>query len=231
MLLWPSPPTSGVTDYIFNNLAFDVGNLEYLNFGGTAGNNANGNYVLFNNTWQSDVQQSIVRCAAYTNGTVSEANDHNIDDQNPLQSGCTRYTGTTNLWQSNTSTYGGIATGGYSNANTSPKFDQYTNSGALAYSPVVSTNSTVGTGTNEQSYCSALSTAASSDSTLSDAASACQSDTRYACTYAGNGAPLVCPARTANVRPTNWDIGAYQYLAAGPPAVYSGIVLTGVTLH
>jgi hypothetical protein len=215
VFLWPAPPASGVNDYFFNNAAYDVGALEYFNFGGTAGSNASGNYVLFNNTWQSNVQQPIIRCGAYSNGNVLETNDHNIDDQNPLQGGCPKYTGTTNLWQSNTS--GGSAPT-YSDANTSPKFDQYTGNEAYANSPVMSTNSTVGAGTNGQSYCSALSTAAGSDPTLSDAAVACQSDTRYACVYNSTAHTVSCPARTVVARPssTAWDIGAYQLSAKVP---------------
>ncbi len=223
VFLWPAPPTSGVDDYIFNNLAYDVGNLEYFNIGGTAGSNANGNYVLFNNTWQSNTQQAIVRCAAYTNGTVLETNDHGIDDQNPLQGGCSTYTGTTNLWQSNTSGYAGTATGGYSAANASPHFDEYTGSPAYAYSPAASSNSTVGTGTNGQSYCSALTTAASSDSTLLNAASACQHPIAYACNYLTSTHSVSCQtpstaAPTAAARPASaaWNEGAYQLQSVSP---------------
>jgi hypothetical protein len=223
VFLWPAPPTSGVNDYIFNNLGYDVGALEYFNFGGTAGNNANGNYVLFNNTWQSNVQQPIVRCNLYTNGSVIETNDHSIDDQNPLQSGCTTYKGTTNLWQSNTT--GGSAPT-YSNADKSPQFNQYSSSETYVYSPAASTNSTVGAGTNvgtlNAAFCSALSTAAGSDPTLSNAASACQSPIPYACGYMTSTHSVSCqtPAATpvAVPRPAsgNWDIGAYQMPATAP---------------
>jgi hypothetical protein len=223
VFLWPSPPSSGVSDYIFNNVGYDVGALEYFNFGGTAGDNASGNYVLFNNTWQSNAQQPIVRCASYSNGSVLEANDHSIDDQNPVQGGCATYKGSTNLWQSNTSALSGTATGGFSNANSSPHFDQFTSSQVYAYSPAASTNSTVGTGTNEQSYCSALSTAANSDATLSNAASACQNPIPYVCGYVTSTHSVFChaPATASPVavaRPASaaWNIGAYQLPATTP---------------
>ena len=229
VFLWPAPPTSGVNDYFFNNVAYDVGNLEYFNFGGTAGANANGNYILFNNTWQSNTQQAIIRCAAYTSGSVVETNDHSIDDQNPFQGGCSTYKGATNLWQSNTSAYGGTATGGYANANTSPQFNKYNASEAYAYSPALSTNSTVSAGTNEQSFCSALSAAAASDSALSDAASACKNPIREVCNYLTSTHSVSCqsqtPALTAapTIAPRSsgsaWNIGAYELPAptANPP--------------
>jgi len=211
VFLWLGP-ASGATDYIFNNIGYDVGNLEYLNNGGNALTTVEGNYVWFNNTWQTNNAQPILRCNTYKNGTVADTNTHYIDDQNYLLASCPTLTTTTYLWQSNTS--GGGAPS-YSDANTSPHFDQYTSSETYAYSPVASTNSTVGAGTNEYSgYCSALSTAG-----LSAAATACQSDITYACSYAGNGAPPVCPARTVTARPTSaaWDIGAYEFNAQDPP--------------
>jgi hypothetical protein len=200
--LWLAPPASTTTDYIFNNLAYDVGNLEYLNIGGTAGNNAQGSYTFFNDTWQSNNAQPILRCDTYKNGAVTDTNNHYIDDQNYILGPCSTLTSTTDLLMSNST-----ATN-----------DGYTSSQTYAYSPTSSGSPTVGTGTNENAsngaYCSALSTAG-----LSAAATACQSDLTYACSYAGNGAPPVCPARTVTARPPSgaWDIGAYEYNSQDPP--------------
>jgi hypothetical protein len=210
--LWFGPAT-GATDYIFNNLMYDVGNFEYLNVGGDALTTVEGNYVYFNNTWQTNNAQPILRCNTYTNGTVLDTNTHYIDDQNYLLAACPTITTTTPLAQTNAQAA----------ANVSTHFDQYTASETHGYSPVASTNSTVGAGTKEYSgYCSALSTAG-----LSAAATACQSDITYACSYAGNGAPPVCPARTATARPTSaaWDIGAYAYGASpNPPTGLTAVV-------
>ena len=222
-----SPPT-GTTDYVFNNIWWNVGGIQNA-LSISSSNYANvGTLVAFNNTFQiiSSLTNNAFSCTPQVSGYTGSntfANNHFIMEGSSFYS--TDCTGTlfptavTNLKMS----------------NATATSDGYTNAQTFVYAPTSGSSPTVGTGTNEgtqnAAYCSALTTAAGSDSTLSDAASACQSDTRYACTYAGNGAPSVCPARTANVRPTNWDIGAYQYLAAGPPAVYSGIVLTGVTLH
>ncbi|HTZ95278.1 MAG TPA: hypothetical protein VMB18_02700 [Terriglobales bacterium] len=197
--LWFAPPTSGTVDYIFNNVVYDVGALEYLNIGGTAGNNALGNYTFFNNTFQTNISQPILRCNLYTNGPVIDTNNHYIDNQNYILGPCSTLTSTTPLLMSN---------------STATK-DGYTSSETFAYSPTASNSPTVGTGTNEYSgYCSALSTAG-----LTAAATACQSDVTYACSYAGNGAPPVCPARTVTARPQTgaWDIGAYEFDAQDPP--------------
>lgn len=225
--LWLAPPTSGTADYVFNNVGYDVGALEYVNVGGTAGNNAKGNYTFFNNTWQSNVGQMMIRCALYTNGTVVNTNEHYIDDSQPIQSGCSTQTSTTTLWQSNTA--GGSAPT-YSDANAAPHFDQYSASQTYAYSPTASTNSTVvGAGTNEgtqnSAFCSALATAANSDSTLSNAASACQSPVPYLCGYVTSShtvncvTPTAAPIATARPASTAWNIGAYQLptIAPNPP--------------
>jgi hypothetical protein len=205
VFLWPAPPLSGVNDYIFNNIGYDVGGLEYFNFGGTVGNNALGNYVLFNNTFQTNVSQPIIRCSSYTNGKVIDTNNHFIDDGSVYLTPCSTLTTTTALAQTNAQ----------ADANVSVHFDQYTASETLGYSPVALTNSTVGAGTNQYSgYCSALSTAG-----LSAAATACQSDSTYACTYNTSNHTTSCSAQTV-ARPSSgaWDVGAYEFNAQDPPA-------------
>jgi hypothetical protein len=198
VFLWLAPPAS-TTDYVFNNVAYHVGGLEYLNFGGTSGPNANGNYTYFNNTWQSDFSQPILRCEVYTNGAVTDTNNHYITDNSTYILGpCSTLTSTTDLQMSN------------STATT----DGYTSSQTYGHSPTSGSSPTVGAGTNEYSgYCSALASAG-----LSAAATACESDTTYACTYNTSNHTVTCPARTVVARPasTAWDVGAYQF--GNPPA-------------
>ena len=221
VFLWPGPVASSTTDYIFNNVGYDVGGLEYFNVGGVGLTTNTGHYVLFNNTFQTNIAQVILRCGGQSAGTTVDTNNHYIDNQTPYQS-CPALTTTTTLCQSNTAGGTSAACPTYSDANVTPKFDQYVSSGTYAYSPQVATNSTVGTGTNEiAGYCAALTSAG-----LSAAATACQSDTTYACTYAGNGAALVCPARIFTARPasTAWSIGTYELtgsnLPKGAPAAW-----------
>ena len=68
VFLWLGPVATTTTDYIFNNVGYDVGGIEYLNIGGTGLTNDQGNYVFFNNTWQSNVAQPILRCEGQTTG-------------------------------------------------------------------------------------------------------------------------------------------------------------------
>lgn len=216
VFLWFGP-ASGATDYIFNNLLYDAGDGEYLNVGGTGLTAIKGDYVFFNNTWQTNHPQTILNCQNQSVGSTVEANNHYIDDQSPYST-CSSLTKVTSLWQSNTSS--GSAPS-YSGANTSPHVDQYTGGETYGYSPVASTNSTVGAGTNEYpAYCGALGTAG-----LTSAQTACESDTSYGIIYNSKSHTVSSPARTSNSRPASsaWDIGAYEFssgssVAPNPPA-------------
>lgn len=202
VFLWFGPVASTTTDYIFNNVMYDVGNGEYLNFAGTGLTSNQGNYVLFNNTWQTNYAQPIVRCSLVTSpATVLTTNNHYINDQTPYQT-CGQLTATTELAMTNaTATANG-----------------YTSSQTYAYSPMLGSSPTVGVGKNENAsngaFCSGLSSAG-----LSDAASACQSDTSYACAYSTSAHAVSCPARTVYARQSTgaWNIGAYEYNAQDPP--------------
>jgi hypothetical protein len=203
--LWFGPQT-GVTDYIFNNVMYDVGGLEYLDEGGVGVTGNPGNYVWFNNTFQSNVSQPILRCGgASPIGNITDTNNHYIDNQNYILGPCSTLTTTRALAQTNAQAV----------ANVSTHFDQYTASQTYGYSPVASKNSTVGAGTSVySSMCGALGTAG-----LTAAQTACESHTTYACSYAGNGAAPVCPAGAVNARPSSaaWDVGAYEFNAQDPP--------------
>jgi hypothetical protein len=202
VLLWLGPQTGG-TDYIFNNLIYDVGGVEYLNTGGTGLTTNKGNYTYFNNTFQSNVNQPILRMSAPPIGTVLDTNNHYIDDasQYNLDSPGS-WTATTPLLvtQANAKKAG------------------YTSGSSYAYQPASANcngnpgSCTVGNGINKESYCTALSAAASSDPFLSDAASACATDTHYACNYDTSTHSVSCPARPVVARPTSaaWNIGAYE---------------------
>jgi hypothetical protein len=118
--------------------------------------------------------------------------------------------------------------------NATAASDGYTASESFDYSPTAANSPTVGVGTNEQAYCNALQTAAATDPTLSDAATACRSDTHYACAYDTSNHTVICPARTPNVRPSSgtWDVGAYQYCVGSGctqtvPIIYSATTATG----
>jgi len=211
--LWLGPKT-GTTDYIFNNVMFDVGPLEYINIGGVAITTVQGDYVFFNNTFQSNVSQPILRCHGQTQGTTVEVNNHYIDDQSYILGPCSALTATNALLMSNAT----AASKGYAASET------------YAYSPMSSTSPTVVAGTNAaSSFCSALSTASTLDPYLRDAAWACANDTRYACTYNTSNHTVTCPTRAPAPRPTGvaWNIGAYQFglgSSINPPSNLAAIV-------
>jgi len=199
--IWLTPLTT-MTDYVFNNLMYDEGPMECYNVG--ANDRSAGTQTLFNNTFEFSSTTNSITCEVqgYTNPLIA-ANNHFITETNGIGSSCSSQltSAVTNLQMTHsTATSAG-----------------YTSSETYAFSPASVSAPTVAAGTNEGSannaYCSALSTAAATDSYLSDAATACLNDTRYACTYNSTNHTVACPARTAIARPSsgNWDIGAYQF--------------------
>lgn len=208
-LIWLNPQV-GYTDYFFNNLSYDIGSMEIFNVGQNDGNQ--GTMAVFNNTWQINSNSgngSIFGCTGVYSEPLVAANNHYIIDTAAYGSGCMAgLTATTNLLMS----------------NATATADGYMTSETYAESPTSPSSPTVGAGTNEGTlngaFCSALSTAAVSDPTLSDAATACLSDTRYACTYNSGNHTVTCPARTAVARPSSgaWHVGAYQYGGSPAPA-------------
>jgi hypothetical protein len=214
--IWLAPPTSTTSDYFFDNLMYDVGALEYFNVGGTAGNNALGNYTLFNNTFQTNVNQPILRCHLYTNAAVTDANNFYVDDGTQYLGPCSTLTTITALAMTNS-----VATS-----------DGYTSSQTYAYSPRNGSSPTVGAGTNEgthnSAFCSALNTAAGSDSYLADAVFACQNGTRYACIYNSTTHTMSCPGQTTIARPPSgaWDAGAYQVSSSQAPQPPTNFLVT-----
>jgi hypothetical protein len=83
--------------------------------------------------------------------------------------------------------------------------------------PTSSSNSTVGAGVNNMSYCNSL--LSDSDPLVQAAGTACKSSTADACAYNTATRTASCPSQTAVARPTSgaWDAGAYQFNPADPP--------------
>jgi len=213
--LWFDPPV-GTTDYFFNNLYYDEGNIELWIVGQ---NNQNaGTGVIFNNTIEfTNSGTQITGSATHNSVALNSTNNHFITDNSSgpiLTSTFTSFSQTTPLVMNHsTATSGG-----------------YTSSQAYAYSPISASSPTLGAATNEnasnRAFCSALASAG-----LPDAASACQSDTRYACKYDAANHTVNCPARAATKRSTAgpWAIGAFEFRTQGaPPAPPTGL---GAVVH
>jgi hypothetical protein len=216
VILWPAPQV-GATDYLFNNLIYDVASVQYNNIG-NGGTNW-GSLVYFNNTFQSNYPQPLMACQNLLVGKLTEINNHYITDAanyflDPTCGG-NKPTTATPLFTSNATA---IASG-------------YTSTETFAFSPMASNSLTVGKGTNDGtqglSFCNTLS--ASSDPLIQAAGTACASDTTYSCVYDSQNHMVSCPSRNVVARPTSaWNIGAYQFSSAqaGAPNPPSGLMVS-----
>lgn len=177
----------GETDYVFNNVIWDLGSAQTPSIGDETG----GHTYFYNDTIVATDAQSCVNDGdqGAVSADITVQNVHCIQGQSGGQ--ITDFTATaSNVLQTITQ----------ADANSPSHFDQYSASQTYVYSPLASTNSTVGAGTNlTSSWPGGIST----------------KDTAYGCTQQTINAVVqaVCPARTTNARPASgaWDAGAYQF--------------------
>jgi hypothetical protein len=169
-----------------------------------------GTFYQFNNTLACGSEGSYnagcisgVGGNAFPSGAAQSylQNNHFITSGTPFTTCGSNCTTNGNLQQSS----------GTANANTSPHWDRYAESESYAYSPVASSNSTVGTGANNSAFCKAL-------GSFPQAQAACASDTPYAVGYNQTTHTVVLPNRATASRPASsaWDIGAYQLGGSDP---------------
>lgn len=205
---------SSATLYLFNNIYGDGNTVGGggLSLSGNGTGQTGTTIYAFNNTIEPESDSGSgpsTACFIVDAGqsfTNNIYNNHCISSTGAITSnsgsgGSPTINTLTNLIQSKT----------VANANSATAFNQYALSQTFAFSPVASTNSTVGAGTNENSLCSGM-----ADGT---AQAACQSDSTAGVGEAtGLGGYIVSiPARNANSRPSGaWDVGAYQYQSSAP---------------
>jgi chitodextrinase len=207
--IWLNPQAS-TTDYVFNNVFW--GNQNSANTFDVGDPTATGLFLIFNNTFENPENGPVINCGAPPNTqSLKTANNHFITDTSSAYA----YTPCPNELSGSRLTEL-LETHAQATAN------GYTSSETFVYSPTSSSDPTVGMATNETSnFCSALS---------GDAATACEADTRYACTYNTTDHTVTCPARTSNARPASgaWDIGAYQFTGGDTtaPTVPAGLAAT-----
>ena len=187
---------SGETDYIWNNVMYDLGAGQPPNFPQTSGQGAIPGPHFWNNTIVALTQPCFFFSgqSGATFGTVDIKNNHCIAGS---------------LYGAGATVTTLITTPNVLMSPATAASQGYTSSQTFAYSPTLISNGTVGGGTNLTSSCSGSN------------AGLC-SDTAYACsqqTIAGV-VQSVCPARTANTRPSSgaWDAGAYQFSGSTPTA-------------
>lgn len=208
---WPSIPV-GASLYWFNNIVYGAGPMEFFNAG--LNGQAEGSLQIFNNTFQlnhrTDGGVDNISCSA-SGITMVNGNNHWIsDDINSSGFPGTAYTGACVGQETDTNSL--------LMKNATATADGYTSTQTFVFSPTSASSPTVGAGSNRNStFCSALATASSTDPYLTEAATACQGDTTYACSYSNSTNAVTCPGRTTNSRGSVWDIGSYEFNAQGAP--------------
>lgn len=213
------------TDYVFNNVIFNLGGS--VSGGGAEqtpslpqGSASNWTSYFWNNTIVATDDQSCTNNSGQGNSTlVYTQNTHCI--QGETGGAVTDFNLVSpNLSELNGPTSGqSCSTSGCADYNSSPHFDQYTSTQTYAYSPVASTNSTVGAGANLTSTCNG-------NSNLTPLCS----DITFYSEQTISGVVVAAIARTANTRPSTgaWDIGAYLYNGQDPPPPAPPTGLTAV---
>jgi hypothetical protein len=194
--IWPEPPV-GATDYYFNNVIYDINTSgNYFNIGQNSNAGNQGSLVIFNNTFENPTNQAMLDgCGLSYAHPFTAANNYYITDNS-------------SAYTANCASSGGGGT--FVNevlvSHAKAASQGFTASGTFAYVPTLATSPTVAAGTNEMSYCNAL----SGDP---NAYAACQSETTYACTYNASNHTVSCPARPVLARPSSgkWDVGAFQF--------------------
>ena len=203
----------GETDYVWNNIWYNMtaSGANGLQLPQNCSNGVTGMY-LWNNTI-ADVATGVGfrlgnSCGSF--GTFDIRNNHAINYGGSvinLTPTATNYSNSNNVGQ----------TAAQADADTSPRFDQYSESQNFAFSPVVSTNSTVGAGANLASVWPA---------------GFSSNDTTYACVQQTINTVVqsVCNQRQATARPGSgaWDVGAYELLSGSskpsPPTGLAAVV-------
>lgn len=183
-------PSSGTTDYFFNNVIANTPNTgNYFNI---QTRTTGGITYAFNSTLESDGSgPGLMDCEGGSNTTAQ--NMHFIGNTSPFYGGGTCNT-VNNLAQS-------VAT-----ANA----DGYTNATNPLYAPQNGSSVTVGAGSSISSLCSAISAAAGSDSTLSDAAAQCPHSTQYGVSYNTSNHTVSSPGLAEISRPSPPSQGAFE---------------------
>ena len=202
IVMWNAPQL-GQTDYVFNNVIYDVpqaGDNTLMCEKSLV--NPGGSCVFFNNTIQCGTDASATKiCGSQdlqVSGTTKAENNHFITSvASCATAAISVHSGNAINYVTNTCMTPATATSqGYTSAET------------YAFSPTLITNSTVGAGTNFN--CSTIPDAS--------AATACQSDTSYGVGYDATNHVVTNP-KTPSARPTSgaWDTGAYEFTGAAAP--------------
>jgi hypothetical protein len=215
--------------YVFNNVIYDQGQGNYLNWGGTGITLPVGTQKFFGNVTDMPSASEALKC--YTG--VDYEDNHIISEDgssviNSGDGGCTA-SGNVQMTHATAVSQGYMASGTGTSGNNS---NITCANDTTPCAPTLVSNATVGAGNNVQALCSNL--LASSDPAVQRAGTACQSDTTDGCNYNQTNHTVSCPSRVVKARPaiTAWDASAYQFSGAPSSGFsFSGIAAGGVILE
>src|SRR5277367_642023 len=215
--LWICPNPSAA-EYMFNNIMYDMGTGNTWNLESSC-SAAGSKAYKFNNT--VDLISSNMDCPS---GVLTSVGNHFIVDDGGNGYGNCSGTNDIIMTHAQAAAQGYMASGKGVTGNNS---DVTCANDATPCAPTLGTNSTVGGGVNEQSFCTAM--LSSTQSMIQNAGLACKNATTDACTYSTSNHTVSCPGRTPVVRPstTAWERGAYQFsgssIVINPP---TGLIAT-----
>jgi hypothetical protein len=190
--------------YVFNNVMYDQGSGNVLNWGGTGITLPTGQQFFFNNTLDLPVGNP---ASCYT-GMTYQNNHIIIEGGVGITGGNGGCTQAKNIVMSHAQAVSqgymakGTGTSG-SNNNVTCASD------STPCAPTSAGNRTINAGVDVQSNCTAL--LASNDPTVQLAGAACQKGTTNSCMYITSTRSVTCPRVTPVARPETWDVGASQY--------------------
>jgi hypothetical protein len=180
---------AGQADYDFNNVFHDIGaSSNYIVINDPACATCGGPLTLYNNTAVIGSSSCIVCQGKST--TITSMNNHwivNPATEASVFSPTSGVTETTSIYETPST----ASSAGYASSND--------------YAPTGASSPTVGTGTNNSSFCNGLSDSVATNS--------CLSGTTNGCTYVTSSHSVSCPGITLVARPSSgaWDVGAYEW--------------------
>jgi hypothetical protein len=191
-IFWFNENTTGLTDYVYNNVGHDVNcaancnNFENPAFATTT--------LIFNNTWESKNNVAVWANGNSSSWAITDANNHYITNNGSTCSA---------VYAKVTTVNGGVTSCAGDVFQTISVANAQGYVAGNDYAPTLSSNATVGTGVNETSQ-------------VANFGPAFAASTTNGCSYTTG--TITCPAVTSHVRQTTggvWDQGAYFFQTSG----------------
>jgi hypothetical protein len=237
--LWFCPNTT--PEYHFNNIMYDTSGEGY-SFAGTvqySGCTWTGGIFFFNNTLSAGGADTGGKAGTWTapcgiqgstsSGQIANLNVYNNHLVDTAWSTSTpECTGGPSSATNVSMTYSQGVTQGYLSSSGGTYKTETCANDTTPCSPTAGGNSTVGSGTNEQAYCTTLVGYSGEIAIGTTAANACKYATTDGCAYNTMNHTMVCPSAAwpAVIRPASavWNSGAYEFPGVSPATNLNGSV-------